>query len=116
VALKPKQEVDAVAAPFSQVRQVKRSYNAMVVADVAKAPAVASRPASQNQEHILAKWKRHGRRWQWEMAQGHFLHFTRFLTPPHPEIIILMVAVSTSKYPSFGSVFPQKSLRAVSYS
>ncbi|KAF0910385.1 hypothetical protein E2562_001552 [Oryza meyeriana var. granulata] len=61
-AVKPKQEVDAghAAAPFSQARPVKRSYDAMVAAaDVAKAPAAAaSRPASQNQEHILAERKR----------------------------------------------------------
>lgn len=58
-ALKPKQELDAAAAPFSQARPVKRSYDAMVAADVAKAPATAaSRPASQNQEHILAERKR----------------------------------------------------------
>jgi hypothetical protein len=58
-ALKPKQELDAAAAPFSQARPVKRSYDAMVAADVAKAPAAAaSRPASQNQEHILAERKR----------------------------------------------------------
>uniref|UniRef100_A0A0E0KIG4 BHLH domain-containing protein n=1 Tax=Oryza punctata TaxID=4537 RepID=A0A0E0KIG4_ORYPU len=60
-ALKPKQEVDAAAAPFSQARQVKRTYDAMVAPDVAKVPtaaAAASRPASQNQEHILAERKR----------------------------------------------------------
>ncbi|KAL5209503.1 hypothetical protein ABZP36_005126 [Zizania latifolia] len=57
-AVKAKQEVDA-ASPFSQARPVKRSYDAMVAAaaDVAKVP-VASRPASQNQEHILAERKR----------------------------------------------------------
>ncbi|KAG8098006.1 hypothetical protein GUJ93_ZPchr0013g38023 [Zizania palustris] len=51
-AVKAKQEVDA-ACPF------KRSYDAMVAAaaDVAMVPA-ASRPASQNQEHILAERKR----------------------------------------------------------
>ncbi|KAK3146234.1 hypothetical protein QOZ80_3BG0263430 [Eleusine coracana subsp. coracana] len=47
----PKQEmVDAAAFP------VKRSYDAMVAAD-AQAP-IPSRPASQNQDHILAERKR----------------------------------------------------------
>lgn len=51
--VKPKQEVDAAAvvAPF---QQVKRSYDAMV-AEPARAP---SRPAAQNQDHILAERKR----------------------------------------------------------
>ncbi|TVU45294.1 hypothetical protein EJB05_04776, partial [Eragrostis curvula] len=54
----PKQEmVDAgVSAPF-QARPVKRSYDAMVAAVEAPAPA-PSRPASQNQDHILAERKR----------------------------------------------------------
>uniref|UniRef100_A0A0D9VYG6 BHLH domain-containing protein n=1 Tax=Leersia perrieri TaxID=77586 RepID=A0A0D9VYG6_9ORYZ len=57
-AVKPKQEMDA--PPFSH--PAKRSYDAMV-ADVAAAKVAAptpaaSRPASQNQEHILAERKR----------------------------------------------------------
>lgn len=56
-SVKPKKEVDA-AVPFPQARPVKRSYDAMVAAaEPAKAPA-ASRPASQNQDHILAERKR----------------------------------------------------------
>ncbi|KAG8062420.1 hypothetical protein GUJ93_ZPchr0003g17817 [Zizania palustris] len=52
-AVKPKKEVDAASRP------VKRSYDTMVAAaaDIAKAPATY-RPASQNQEHILAERKR----------------------------------------------------------
>ena len=56
----PKQEVvDAGAtALFHQERSAKRSYDAMV-AEVAKVPAPATtRPASQNQDHILAERKR----------------------------------------------------------
>ncbi|KAL6637002.1 hypothetical protein ACP70R_024574 [Stipagrostis hirtigluma subsp. patula] len=57
----PKQEVDAVVPPFqAQARPVKRSYDDMVAAaavEPAKAPA-ASRPAPQNQDHILAERKR----------------------------------------------------------
>ncbi|KAF7052461.1 hypothetical protein CFC21_060554 [Triticum aestivum] len=50
--VKPKQEVDAGGvAPF---QQVKRSYDAMV-AEPARAP---SRPAAQNQDHIMAERKR----------------------------------------------------------
>jgi hypothetical protein len=40
----------------------------MITADVAKPLAAASRPAYQNQEHILAERKHHGLRWKWEMA------------------------------------------------
>ncbi|CAN6286988.1 unnamed protein product [Urochloa humidicola] len=59
----PKQEVLDAGAPassFHQERQAKRSYDAMV-AEAAMAPApapAAARPASQNQEHILAERKR----------------------------------------------------------
>jgi hypothetical protein len=57
----PKQEVlDAGAQSFHQERQAKRSYDAMV-AEAAKVPAPApatTRPASQNQDHILAERKR----------------------------------------------------------
>lgn len=57
----PKQEVlDAGAHSFHQERQAKRSYDAMV-AEAAKVPAPApatTRPASQNQDHILAERKR----------------------------------------------------------
>ena len=55
----PKQEVvDAGATAFHQERPAKRSYDAMV-AEVAKVPAPATtRPASQNQDHILAERKR----------------------------------------------------------
>ncbi|VAH94845.1 unnamed protein product [Triticum turgidum subsp. durum] len=50
--VKPKQEVDAGGvAPF---QQVKRSYDAMA-AEPARAP---SRPAAQNQDHILAERRR----------------------------------------------------------
>lgn len=58
----PKQEVvDAAAAamPFHQARAAKRSYDDMAaVAEAAKAPAATTRPASQNQDHILAERKR----------------------------------------------------------
>jgi hypothetical protein len=60
----PKQEVvDAAAAalPFQQPHPAKRSYDDMAaVAEAAnKAPAAATtRPASQNQDHILAERKR----------------------------------------------------------
>uniref|UniRef100_A0A0A9DGI5 BHLH domain-containing protein n=1 Tax=Arundo donax TaxID=35708 RepID=A0A0A9DGI5_ARUDO len=58
----PKQEVDAGAPPFqAQTRPAKRSYDAMVAAatvEPAKAAPVTSRPASQNQDHILAERKR----------------------------------------------------------
>lgn len=50
--VKPKQEVDAGAVASFQ--QVKRSYDAMV-AEPARAP---SRPAAQNQDHIMAERKR----------------------------------------------------------
>jgi hypothetical protein len=52
--VKPKQEVDAAAAvaPFH-----KRSYDAMVAAEPARA-APMTRPAAQNQDHILAERKR----------------------------------------------------------
>ncbi|PUZ37248.1 hypothetical protein GQ55_9G103300 [Panicum hallii var. hallii] len=55
----PKQEVvDAGATAFHQERPAKRSYDAMV-AEVAKVPAPATtRPASQNQDHIMAERKR----------------------------------------------------------
>ncbi|CAL4918791.1 unnamed protein product [Urochloa decumbens] len=58
----PKQEVLDAGAPASSFHQEraanKRSYDAMV-ADVARAPApAATRPASQNQDHILAERKR----------------------------------------------------------
>ncbi|CAN6303716.1 unnamed protein product [Urochloa humidicola] len=57
----PKQEVlDATApAPFHQERAAKRSYDAMVAEAAARAPApAATRPPSQNQDHILAERKR----------------------------------------------------------
>ncbi|KAK3149490.1 hypothetical protein QOZ80_3AG0218150 [Eleusine coracana subsp. coracana] len=50
----PKQEV--VDAAAFQARPVKRSYDVMVAAE-AQAP-IPSRPASQNQDHILAERKR----------------------------------------------------------
>ncbi|KAM0911121.1 hypothetical protein ACQ4PT_013711 [Festuca glaucescens] len=51
--VKPKQEVDAAAvAPFH-----KRSYDTMVAAELARA-APMTRPAAQNQDHILAERKR----------------------------------------------------------
>ncbi|XP_062214730.1 transcription factor bHLH18-like [Phragmites australis] len=56
----PKHEVDAGVRPFqAQARTVTRSYDAMVEAAVEpmKAP-VTSRPASHNQDHILAERKR----------------------------------------------------------
>jgi hypothetical protein len=54
--VKPKQEVDAAAvAPLPQVN--KRSYDAMVAAEPARAAPV-TRPAAQNQDHILAERKR----------------------------------------------------------
>ncbi|XP_062212261.1 transcription factor bHLH18-like [Phragmites australis] len=54
----PKQEVEAVVPPFqAQARPIKRTYDAMVVAEPTKAPAT-TRPASQNQDHILAERKR----------------------------------------------------------
>lgn len=54
-AVKPKQEVDAAAvAPFPQVN--KRSYDAMFAAEPAR--AAPTRPAAQNQDHILAERKR----------------------------------------------------------
>uniref|UniRef100_A0ACD6A8M8 Uncharacterized protein n=1 Tax=Avena sativa TaxID=4498 RepID=A0ACD6A8M8_AVESA len=54
-SIKPKQEVDAAAvAPFPQVN--KRSYDAMVAAEPAR--AAPTRPAAQNQDHILAERKR----------------------------------------------------------
>jgi hypothetical protein len=55
----PKQEVvDTGATAFHQERPAKRSYDAMV-AEVAKVPAPATtRPASQNQDHIMAERKR----------------------------------------------------------
>lgn len=52
--LKPKQEVGAAAvAPFPGV---KRSYDTMVAAEPAR--AAPTRPAAQNQDHILAERKR----------------------------------------------------------
>jgi hypothetical protein len=58
----PKQELlDAAAAAlpsFQQARPApKRSYDDMM-AEAARAPAAAARPASQNQDHILAERKR----------------------------------------------------------
>uniref|UniRef100_A0ACD5X801 Uncharacterized protein n=2 Tax=Avena sativa TaxID=4498 RepID=A0ACD5X801_AVESA len=54
-SIKPKQEVDAAAvAPFPQAN--KRSYDAMVAAEPAR--AAPTRPAAQNQDHILAERKR----------------------------------------------------------
>jgi hypothetical protein len=52
----PKQEVVDAGVPPFHARPVKRSYDAMVAAE-AQAP-VPSRPASQNQDHILAERKR----------------------------------------------------------
>lgn len=50
--------MDAGAPSFHQERQAKRSYDAMV-AEAAKVPVPATtRPASQNQDHILAERKR----------------------------------------------------------
>lgn len=57
----PKQEmVDAGSAMlFQQARPAKRSYDDMAAAvEAAKAPATTTRPASQNQDHILAERKR----------------------------------------------------------
>jgi hypothetical protein len=57
----PKQEMMDAAAmpPFQQARPAKRSYDDMAaVAEAANAPSANTRPASQNQDHILAERKR----------------------------------------------------------
>ncbi|PWZ21962.1 Transcription factor bHLH25 [Zea mays] len=55
----PKQELlDAALPSFQQARPApKRSYDDMM-AEAARSPAAAARPASQNQDHILAERKR----------------------------------------------------------